>query len=515
MTDSTVHPVDEMLPVPRLAALGLQHVLVMYAGAIAVPLIVGRALQLAPQQVAMLISADLFCCGLVSVIQSLGIGRGLGIRLPVMMGVTFAAVGPMVAMASAHPGPDGARALFGAIIGAGIVATLIAPLMSRLLRFFPPVVTGTIIAVIGISLMRVGIGWAMGGPPNLAQNPDPAYLQSIEAARAAAAAIPASAATPAAGVVDPQLAAAVEAVRQAATSLPKGTPKLLDNPNYADLFHLGLSAFVLVAILLITKYGRGFIANIAVLLGIVLGGVVALLLGRMNFDKVAKAPWVDIVTPLSFGMPTFDAVMILTLVLVMIVVMIESTGMFLALSEITGKPIGPAELKAGLRTDGVGTVIGGLFNTFPYTSFSQNVGLVGVTGVRSRYVCVAGGLIMIVLGLLPKMAALIESLPQFVLGGAGLVMFGMVAATGVRILGGVDFKGNRYNLYIVAIAIGAGMIPLVAPRWTQHMAKALHPLLESGILLTAVTAVLLNLFFNGARGDARDAVGAAKMAEVH
>jgi len=514
MTDATVHPVDEMLPVPRLAALGLQHVLVMYAGAIAVPLIVGRALQLAPQQVAMLISADLFCCGLVSVIQSLGIGRGLGIRLPVMMGVTFAAVGPMVAMASAHPGPDGARALFGAIIGAGIVATLIAPLMSRLLRFFPPVVTGTIIAVIGISLMRVGIGWAMGGPPNLAQNPDPAYLQSIEAARAAAAAIPASAAAPAGGV-DAQLAAAVEAVRQAATSLPKGTPKLLDNPNYADLFHLGLSAFVLVAILLITKYGRGFIANIAVLLGIVLGGVVALLLGRMNFDKVAKAPWVDIVTPLSFGMPTFDAVMILTLVLVMIVVMIESTGMFLALSEITGKPIGPAELKAGLRTDGVGTVIGGLFNTFPYTSFSQNVGLVGVTGVRSRYVCVAGGLIMIVLGLLPKMAALIESLPQFVLGGAGLVMFGMVAATGIRILAAVDYKHNRHNLYVVAISIGFGMLPLVAPRWMQQMNHNLHPLLESGILLAALSAVLLNLFFNGAKGGSAEAIEAAKMAEAH
>ncbi|HEX7383592.1 MAG TPA: nucleobase:cation symporter-2 family protein [Burkholderiaceae bacterium] len=513
MSDA-VHPVDEKLPLARLAALGLQHVLVMYAGAIAVPLIIGRALKLAPEQVALLISADLFCCGLVSIIQSLGIGRALGIRLPVMMGVTFAAVGPLVAMANAHPGVEGARAIFGAIIGAGIVATLLAPLMSRLLRFFPPVVTGTIIAVIGITLMRVGIGWAMGGPPNLAQNPDPAYLQSIEAARSAAAALPASAMAPTA-VVDTQLAAAIEAVRQAATALPKGTPKLLDNPQYADLFHLALSAFVLVTILLITKYAKGFTANIAVLLGIVAGGIVAFLLGRMNFDKVAKAAWVDLVTPLSFGMPTFDPVMIVTLVLVMVVVMIESTRMFLALSEITGKPIGPKELTAGLRTDGVGTIIGGLFNTFPYTSFSQNVGLVGVTGVRSRYVCVAGGVVMIVLGLLPKMAALVESLPQFVLGGAGLVMFGMVAATGVRILGSVDFKSNRYNLYIVAISISAGMIPIVAPRWTQHMAKALHPLLESGILLAAVAAVLLNLFFNGARGDARDAIGAAKMAEAH
>jgi len=208
-------------------------------------------------------------------------------------------------------------------------------------------------------------------------------------------------------------------------------------------------------------------------------------------------------------------VMVLTMTLVMIVVMIESTGMFLALSDITGKKIGQKELAAGLRTDGLGTVIGGVFNTFPYTSFSQNVGLVGVTGVRSRYVCVAGGIIMLVLGMLPKMAAFVESIPVFVLGGAGLVMFGMVAATGIRILSTVDYKTNRNNLYIVALSIGFGLIPLVAPRWTQHMAHSLHPLLESGILLTAVAAVALNIFFNGARADEGAAIEAAKAAEAH
>jgi NCS2 family nucleobase:cation symporter-2 len=238
-------------------------------------------------------------------------------------------------------------------------------------------------------------------------------------------------------------------------------------------------------------------------------------MGKMNFDKVGKAHWFDVVTPFAFGMPTFDPVMIATMVLVMIVVMIESTGMFLALSDITGKKIGQPELAAGLRTDGLGTLIGGIFNTFPYTSFSQNVGLVGVTGVKSRWVCIAAGLIMIVLGLLPKMAAFVEAIPQFVLGGAGLVMFGMVAATGIRILATVDFKGNRHNLYIVALAIGFGLIPLVAPRWMQQMAHGLHPLLESGILLTSIAAVALNLFFNGAREDAGAAVEAAKAAEAH
>jgi uracil-xanthine permease len=493
-TAAAVHPVDEILPAPRLAALGLQHVLVMYAGAVAVPLIVGRALKLSPEQVALLISADLFCCGLVTLIQSLGVGRWIGIRMPVMMGVTFAAVGPMVAMANAQSGPDGARAIFGAIIGAGIVSVLIAPLMSRLLRFFPPVVTGTIIAIIGISLMRVGIGWAMGGPPNLAQSVDvPKLVAMVDGAKAAAAA-PAGA--------------------TAAVKLPGPIP-MVDNANYGALDHLAVAAFVLVAILLLVRYGRGFVANIAVLLGIIIGCVVAVAMGKMNFDKVAKASWFDVVTPFAFGVPTFDFVMILTMTLVMIVVMIESTGMFLALSDITGKKIGPSELAAGLRTDGIGTLIGGIFNTFPYTSFSQNVGLVGVTGVKSRWVCVAAGIIMIVLGLLPKMSALVEAIPTFVLGGAGLVMFGMVTATGIRILANVDFKTNRNNLYIVAISIGAGMIPLVAPRWTQHMAHSLHPLLESGILLTAIAAVLLNIYFNGGKGDDAGTVEAAKAAEAH
>ncbi len=500
MATQTVHPVDEVLPVPRLAALGLQHVLVMYAGAVAVPLIVGRALKLTPEQVALLISADLFCCGLVTLIQSLGLSRWFGIKLPVMMGVTFASVGPMVAMANQVPGPDGARAIFGAIIGAGILSILIAPVMGRLLRYFPPVVTGTIIAVIGISLMRVGIGWAMGGPPPIAQNVDvPKLVAMVDGVKAttaaAAAALPAGASAP-------------------LMKLPGPVP-MLDNLNYGALDNLAIAAFVLVVILLITRYSRGFLANISVLLGIVAGCVLAVALGKMGFDKVGKAHWFDVVTPFAFGVPTFDIVMVLTMTLVMVVVMIESLGMFLALSDITGKKIGQNELSAGLRTDGLGTLIGGLFNTFPYTSFSQNVGLVGVTGVRSRWVCVAAGIIMIVLGLLPKMAALVESVPQFVLGGAGLVMFGMVAATGIRILANVDFKNNRHNLYIVAIAIGAGMIPLVAPRWSQQMPHALHPLLESGILLTALAAVALNLYFNGSKGGAADAIEAAKLAEAH
>ncbi|MEY2953968.1 MAG: Uric acid transporter UacT [Pseudomonadota bacterium] len=503
---STTHPVDERLPTGKLAALGFQHVMVMYAGAVAVPLIVGRALKLSPDQVAMLISADLFCCGIVTLIQSLGATQWFGIRLPVMMGVTFASVAPMVAMAGKTPGAEGAQLIFGAIIGAGLISILIAPLVSRMLRFFPPVVTGTIIAVIGISLMRIGINWIFGNPfgPTAPSTVNPEHAKWLADVGSMANAT----VTPAAGASAP-IAAAVPAV-------PKGLALVgsVPNPKYAPLGGIFVASVVLVSILLIAKYAKGFLSNISVLLGIIVGGVLAYGMGMMNFDKVEKAKWFDVVMPFQFGLPQFDPVLILTMTLVMIVVMIESTGMFLALGDMTGRKVDQAALTRGLRTDGVGTLIGGIFNTFPYTSFSQNVGLVGVTGVRSRFVCVAGGIIMIVLGLLPKMAALVESLPTVVLGGAGLVMFGMVAATGIRILGGVDFKNNKNNAFIVAVSIGIGMVPLIAPNFKQWMSHDLHPLIESGILLASMAAVLLNLFFNGAKGGSVDeSIEAAKQAD--
>ena len=493
---TTLHPVDEKLPLGRVTALGLQHVLVMYAGAVAVPLIIGRALNLPADQVAHLISADLFVCGLVTLIQAMGATQWFGIKLPVMMGVTFAAVGPMISMAQSTGGHAGAGLIFGSVIGAGVVSILIAPIISRMLRFFPPVVTGTIITVIGISLMRVGINWIFGNPvgPTAPSVVNPEHLKWLAEAQAMAGA-PGSSLPP----------------------LPKGLAIMptVPNPRYADLTGMGISALVLLSILLIAKFAKGFVANISVLLGIVIGAVVATLMGLMNFDKVSKAEWFDLVLPLEIAMPIFDPILILTMTLVMIVVMIESTGMFLALGDMTGKEISREDLTRGLRTDGLGTLIGGSFNTFPSTSFSQNVGLVAVTGVRSRWVCVAGGFILIVLGVLPKMAALVESLPTVVLGGAGLVMFGMVAATGIRILSKVDFQHNRNNAMIVAVSIGVGMIPLVAPNFRQWMPHAIHPLIESGILLSSLMAVALNVFFNGASHDTSAAVLAAREADAH
>src|SRR6266480_1764568 len=379
-----VHPVDLVLPAGPMLAVGLQHVLVMYAGAIAVPLIIGGALKLPKDQVAFLINADLFACGIATLIQCLGVWK-FGIRLPVVMGVTFAAVGPMAAMATSGVGITG---IFGAVIGAGVFTVLVAPWFGKMVRFFPPIVTGTIIAVIGITLLRVGVTWAGGG---------------------------------------------------------------VGNKNFGAPEYLGIAAVVLAVILLLNRFARGFVANIAVLIG------VAITAGMVTFAGVTESDWFAFVYPFRFGTPTFDISAVVSLCIVMIVVMVESTGMFLALGEICDKKIGPAELGRGLATDGLGTIIGGVFNTFPYTSFSQNVGLVGMTGVKSRYVVAVSGAILIAFGLFPKMGAVVASIPQPVLGGAGLCMFGMVAATGIKILARVDY-GPRHNLLIVAVSIALGMI---------------------------------------------------------
>ncbi|VVE62639.1 purine permease [Pandoraea captiosa] len=441
VTTNAVDPVDERLPIGKLFMLGLQHVLVMYAGAVAVPLIIGGALGLPKDQIAFLISADLMCCGIATLIQSVGVGR-FGIRMPVIMAVTFAAVGPMLAIGT-NPSL-GLPGIFGATIASGIIGTLIAPLVGKLLRFFPPIVTGIVITSIGLTIIGVGINWAAGG---------------------------------------------------------------VGNPDYGDPVYLGVSFAVLIFILLITRFVKGFFSNIAVLLGILFGFVIALMLHKVNFDGLDQVKWFDIVLPFHFGMPVFDPWAIVTLTIVILITFIESTGMFLALGEIVGKPVDEKALVAGLRVDGVATVIGGLFNTFPHTSFSQNIGLVGVTGVKSRWVCAAAGVILLVFGLIPKMSVVVASIPQFVLGGAGVVMFGMVLATGIKILSKVDYSHNRYNLYIVAISIGMAMIPVASNKFFAKMPEQLAPLLHSGILLATLSAVILNAYFNGFKAPATDIHG--------
>ncbi|MCB8814908.1 nucleobase:cation symporter-2 family protein [Desulfosporosinus shakirovi] len=431
-TNNGVAAVDEMLPAGKLFLYGLQHVLAMYAGAVAVPLIIAGAAKLTPEQTAFLINADLFTCGIATLLQTLGIWK-IGIKIPVIQGVTFAAVTPMVIMAQS----GGMTMIFGSVIVAGLFTFLAAPFFSKLIRFFPPIVTGTIITIIGISLLPVGINWAAGGT---------------------------------------------------------------GNKDFGSLTFIFVATVVLVSILLINKLFTGFLSHIAVLLGLIVGLIVAIPFGLVSFAGVADAPWIGITTPFYFGFPIFDVGAIISMILVMLVVMVESTGDFLAIGEMVGKKIGQDELTAGLRADGLATALGGIFNAFPYTAFAQNVGLVGLTGVKSRFVVATSGIILVVLGLFPKMATIIASLPNAVLGGAGIAMFGIVAASGIKTLAKVDFEHNHTNIFIVAISIGIGVIPVMVPTFFQHFPSWSQTIMHSGITLGSIVAIVLNAFFNGSKG---------------
>jgi len=426
---NTIHPVDELLPFGKLFTYGLQHVLAMYAGAVAVPLILANALGLSQEQLIYLINADLLTCGIATIIQTVGFWN-MGIRIPIIQGVTFAAVTPMIIIGKSH----GLQGIYGSIIVAGIVTYLMSPYFSRLLRFFPPVVTGSIITLIGVTLMPVAVRWAAGGNP---------------AAK-----------------------------------------------DFAEAPYIGLALVTLMLVLFFYRYFKGFLSNIAVLLGLISGTLIAIPLGLVKFSQVATADWFGITTPFYFGMPTFDLASIGAMVIVMLVVMTETTGDCIAVSEIVDKPINANDLARCLRADGFSTMLGGILNSFPYTAFAQNVGLVGLTGVKSRFVVAAAGVILVVLGLFPKFAAVISGIPVSVLGGAGIAMFGMVAASGIKTLSKVEFDGT-HNIMVVAVSIGIGMMTLAVPNFYQNFPGWAQVILNSGITAGSITAIVLNVVLNG------------------
>ena len=363
-TAAATHPVDEKLPMPQLVTYGMQHVLAFYAGAVLVPILVAGGLGLSTEQLIHLINADLFTCGIASLIQSVGIGRSIGVRLPLLQGVTFTAVSPMIAIGmAAGGGTDGLLAIYGAVIVAGIATFLVAPYFARLVRFFPPVVTGTVILIIGIALLPVAANDVVEGMgPNAIQN-----------------------------------------------------PVLAKNMAYA----LG----TLLLIVFIQRFFRGFLATVAVLIGLVVGTLVAWALGDAKFDAVASSPLVGYTAPFYFGWPTFSFTAIVSMCVVMLITMVETTGDVYATGEIVRKRIRRDDIARAIRADGLATTLGGVLNSFPYTCFAENVGLVRLTQVRSRWVVAMAGVIMIVLGSLPKAAAIVAGIPHPVLGGAALAMF--------------------------------------------------------------------------------------------
>lgn len=439
-----LEPVDELPPWRMLIPLGIQHVLAMYAGAVAVPLVVGGALiaagKLDPSHLGYLVTADLFVAGIATIIQSIGF-KYFGVRLPLMQGCTFAAVSPMIVIGSEY----GVTAIYGAVIASGVFMMLLAPLFARLVRYFPPLVTGTVILIIGLSLMGVAANWVAGG--------------LVTEAGAAPA-------------------------------------------------NVGLAAGVLLFIILVERFAPPVLARVSILLGIVVGTLVAVPFGMTHWTKVGDASWVGVTTPFFFGFPVFEISAVVSMCIVALVIMTETTGDILAVGEITKTKVDGRRLADGLRADGLSTVVGGVFNTFPYTAFAQNVGLVSITGVRSRYVATLAGGILIVLGLTPKMGAIVEGIPQPVLGGAGIALFGMVAASGVRTLSTVKFTNK--NILVVAISLGIAMIPVVRDDFYNAFPTAMKTILHSGISAGAITAILLNLLLNSDKVRSREAAAAGQ-----
>ncbi|HET8788511.1 MAG TPA: 2-oxo-4-hydroxy-4-carboxy-5-ureidoimidazoline decarboxylase [Actinomycetes bacterium] len=432
-----VHPVDEVLPVPRLAVYGFQHVLAFYAGAVIVPILLASAIDLTPEQLAYLINADLFTCGIASIIQSVGFWK-IGVRLPLLQGVTFAAVSPMIAIGLAEGGGvPGLKAIYGSVIVAGIFAFLVAPFFARLIRLFPPIVTGTVITIIGIVLLSVAALDAGGG----------------------------------------------------------GASQFTDPPTFGALRNLALAGFTLLIILVIYRMFTGFVATVAVLIGLVVGTLVGWLFDFTDFSRVAGADVLGVTTPFYFGAPTFNAAAIISMVIVMLITMVETTGDVFAAGEIVGKPVDKEDVARALRADGLATTLGGILNSFPYTCFAENVGLVRLTKVKSRWVVATAGLFMILIGLVPKVGAIVAAIPPPVLGGAGFALFGTVAVIGIQTLRRVDFHDER-NVIILAVSLGFAMTPTVYPTITSFFPEAVRTIISSGITLGSISAILLNLVFN-------------------
>jgi OHCU decarboxylase len=440
---TTPHPVDQMLSPGRLAVYGTQHVLAFYAGAVIVPILLANSIGLSTQQLVHLINADLFTCGIASIIQSVGFWK-VGVRLPLLQGVTFTAVSPMIAIAlAAGGGTDGLLVIYGAVLVAGLATFLIAPYFSRLIRFFPPVVTGSVITIIGLALLPVAAADATGG----------------------------------AG--------------------PTSNPTSGKNLAYA----LG----TLALIVLIQRVFKGFMATIAVLAGLVVGTLVAWAFGDAHFSAVGGSHWVGVTTPFYFGWPKFSIAAIISMVVVMLITAVETTGDVFATGEIVEKRISRDDIARALRADGLATTIGGVFNSFPYTCFAENVGLVRLTRVKSRWVVAMAGAIMILLGLVPKAGAIVAGIPHPVLGGAALAMFATVAVVGFQTLAKVDFHDHR-NVVIVATSVGLAMYVTAQPQVAQAVPGWAEIIFGSGITLGSLTAIGLNILFHHVGKDFGPAV---------
>lgn len=270
------------------------------------------------------------------------------------------------------------------------------------------------------------------------------------------------------------------------------------SPDFGSLSNIGLAFGTLLFIILLYRFSKGFIRAISILLGLMAGTIVAFLMGKVDFTAVAEASWFHMVTPLHFASPSFELAPIITMTLVAIVSLVESTGVYFALSDITGKKLSENDLVKGYRSEGLASVIGALFNSFPYTTYSQNVGLVQFSGVKDKKVIYTAAGILIFLGFVPKIAALTTVIPTAVLGGAMVAMFGMVISSGIKMLSQVDFSSQE-NLLIIACSVGFGLGVTTVPNLFDQLPESIKILTNSGIVAGSLTAIFLNIVFNVAR----------------
>ncbi|PSH69306.1 uracil permease [Phyllobacterium brassicacearum] len=425
---SQPRPEDKNLGLGANLAYGLQHVLTMYGGIIAVPLILGQAAGLSSNDIGLLITASLFAGGLATILQTVGLPF-FGCRLPLVQGVSFSGVATMVAIV----GNGGMEAVLGAVMAASLIGLLITPLFSRITKFFPPLVTGIVITTIGLTLMPVAARWAMGGNSNA--------------------------------------------------------------PEFGSMANIELAALTLVIVLLLSKVGSASISRLSILLAMIIGTAIAYCLGMTDFSKVSEGPFLAFPTVFHFGYPTFQIAAIISMFIVIMVTLVETSADILAVGEIIETKVDSRRLGDGLRADMLSSLIAPVFGSFTQSAFAQNVGLVAVTGVKSRYVVATGGLFLVTLGLLPVMGRVVAAVPASVLGGAGIVLFGTVAASGIRTLSKVDYRNNM-NLIIVATSIGFGMIPIASPTFYDHFPTWFATIFHSGISSAAIMAIALNLVFN-------------------
>jgi xanthine permease len=366
-------------------------------------------------------------CGIATILQ-VWQNRFFGIGLPIVLGCTFTAVGPMIAIG----GQYGISSIYGSILISGFIVLVISQFFGKLIKFFPPVVTGSVVTIIGITLIPVAMNNIAGGQ---------------------------------------------------------------GSPDFGSISNISLAFGTLLFIILLYRFTKGFIRSISILLGLLGGTLAASFMGKVNFSAVADASWFHMVRPFYFGTPTFEWTPIITMTLVAIVSLVESTGVYFALSDITGKKLTEKDLVRGYRAEGLASIIGALFNAFPYTTYSQNVGLVQLSGVKSNNVIYTMGGMLVFLGFIPKIAAFTTVIPTAVLGGAMVAMFGMVIAYGIKMLSKVEFNSQE-NLLIIACSVGIGLGVTAVPDLFAQLPENIKILTNNGIVAGSLTAIVLNIVFN-------------------